>query len=419
MHTPIRLVFPIAASALVLCSRAAPVLGQPGAAPESTVVSSLEGDVRVERLAELEFPWGMESLPDGRLLVTEKPGRLRIVDGRRVSAPVGGVPDVVYRGRDDQGGLLDVAVDPDFESNGRVYLSYAEAAEGRIEALADTDDFRFPAVDVSDGIVRGGAVARGRLEGSTLRDVEVIWRQQPKTLGRGHFSGRLVFAPDGTLFVTSGDRMRFEPAQSRATNLGKVVRINPDGSVPSDNPFTGEDDALAEVYSVGHRNVLSAAIEPESGRLVIAEMGPLGGDELNVVEAGRNYGWPLVSNGDHYVRPGVSTAATEIPGHGTSMELQGPLRSWSPVISPSGAGFYTASLFRQWRGDLLVGGLSSQSLVRLRLDGDRVAVEERLAMNKRIRDVQQAPDGSVLLLVDDANGELLRLTPAEMEVTLR
>jgi glucose/arabinose dehydrogenase len=386
---------------------------------EPAVVSSTQGDVRVERLATLEFPWGMEALPDGRLLITEKPGRLRIFEEGRLSEPLDGLPDVVYRGARDQGGLLDVAVDPDFESNGLVYLSYVEAAEGRVEALRDTEDFRFPAVDTSDDIVRGGVVARGRLDGDALRDVEVIWRQEPKTVGRGHFGNRLVFAPDGTLFITSGDRMRFEPAQDRTTSLGKVVRIETDGSIPDGNPFAGGEDARGEIYSYGHRNMLSAAIEPQSGRLVVAEMGPLGGDELNVVEAGRNYGWPLVSNGDHYVRPGVPAARTEIPGHATSMDFERPMRSWSPVISPSGAAFYTASLFREWRGDLLVGGLSSQALVRLRLDGDKVSVEERLSMNKRIRDVLQARDGAVLLLVDDAEGELLRLTPAEVEVSLR
>jgi glucose/arabinose dehydrogenase len=407
---------PVAASMLAV---GWPTRGDGQADAESSVVSSLEGDVRVEPLASLEYPWGMELLPDGRLLITEKPGRLRIFDGQDLSEPVGGVPEVVHRSDEDQGGLLDVAVDPDFESNGFVYLSYAEAAEGTIESLRDTEDVRFPAVDTSDGIVRGGAVARGRLAGNALEDVEVIWRQEPKTVGRGHFGNRLVFAPDGTLFITSGDRMRFEPAQDLRTNLGKVARINADGSTPADNPFVRDANARDDIYSYGHRNMLSAAFEPESGRFFVVEMGPLGGDEINAVERGANYGWPRVSNGDHYVRPDVSTALTLIPGHGTSMEFAAPLRSWSPVISPSGAAFYTASLFREWRGDLLVGGLSSQALVRLRLDGERVALEERLNMGKRIRDVLQARDGAVLLLVDDANGELLRLTPAEVEISLR
>lgn len=418
MHTRARL--PLSTVALLLVW-GAPASAQPAADRGPEVVSSTDGDIRVDRLATLEFPWGMDELPDGRLLITEKPGRLRIFDGRRLSEPLAGVPDVVHRGARDQGGLLDVAVDPEFERNGFVYVSYAEGAETQIEGLRDTDDVRFPAVDVDDGIVRGGAVARARLEGDSLGDVQVIWRQEPKTIGRGHFGNRLVFAPDGTLFITSGDRMRFEPAQNRNTNLGKVVRINRDGSVPPHNPFAGEDEARAEIYSYGHRNMLSAAIEPRSGRLVVAEMGPLGGDELNIVEAGGNYGWPRVSNGDHYGRPGASSALGVIPGHATDMEMKAPLRSWSPVISPSGAAFYAESLFRQWRGDLLVGGLSSEALVRLRLDedGEGIAVEERLAMNKRIRDVLVASDGAVMLLVDAANGELLRLTPVEVEVSLR
>lgn len=386
------------------------VYAQAKAAPDT--VSSSTGELRVERLATLEFPWGTALLPDGRLLITEKPGRLRIWEDGRLSEAVRGVPEVVYRGKDDQGGLLDVEIDPNFKDNRLVYLSFTEATEQQSQALRDTDDFRFPPMDPADNIIRGGAVARGRLEGNELRDVAVIWRQEPKTVGRGHFGNRLIFAPDGKLFITSGDRMRFEPAQSLAWNLGKIVRINPDGSFPRDNPFAGKQDARGDIWSYGHRNILSAALDPSSGRLWALEMGPLGGDELNLIQKGANYGWPLVSNGDHYGRPGVSAQLTSIPGHLTSKEFQVPVRTWTPVISPSGAMFYTGELFPRWRGNLFAGGLSAQALVRLALDGERVAIEERIDMKRRIRDVLQAPDGAILLIVDAPKGELLRLTPA-------
>jgi glucose/arabinose dehydrogenase len=355
----------------------------------------------------------MALLPDGRLLITEKPGRLRIWENGRLSKPLRGVPEVVYRGTEDQGGLLDVEIDPDFERNRYVYLSYVEAAEQQSEDIRNTDDFRFGPMEPDDNIIRGGVVARGRLDDNRLRDVEVIWRQEPKTVGRGHFGNRLVFSRDGKLFITSGDRMRFEPAQSLTSNLGKVLRINTDGSFPKDNPFAGKKDARGDIWSYGHRNALAAAVDPSSGRLWTLEMGPLGGDELNFIQKGNNYGWPLVSNGDHYGRPGVSSQFTSIPGHLTGKEFQPPVRSWTPVISPSGATFYTGELFLGWNGDLLAGGLSSMALVRLRLDGERVAIEERISMQRRIRDVLQTPDGAILLIVDDAKGELLRLTPAE------
>jgi aldose sugar dehydrogenase len=381
--------------------------GQTGSAGPDEVMSVTAGKLRIERLATLEFPWGMALLPDGGLLITEKPGRLRIWDNGKLSDPIAGVPEVVYRGTPgEQGGLLDVAIDPDFERNRLVYLAYTEAAEQQPEGVAETGDVRFGGfLDMEDDIVRGGAVARGRLEAEGLRDLEVIWRQEPKTLGRGHFGNRLIFAPDGKLFITSGERMRFDPAQSLASNLGKVVRINPDGSIPHDNPFVDEEGALGGIWSYGHRNILAAAIDPASGRLWGLEMGPLGGDELNLIEPGRNYGWPLVSNGDNYGGP-------SIPDHPTREEFQAPVRTWTPVISPSGATFYDGALIPEWQGSMLVGGLSSQALIRLVLDGERVALEERIDMQRRIRDVVQAPDGAILVIVDDQNGDLLRLTPA-------
>ena len=372
-------------------------------APPPDLVASSAGSLRVERLASLEFPWGMALLPDGRLLVTEKPGRLRIWANGQLSAPVQGVPNVVHRNDQDQGGLLDVEVDPGFATNGLIYLSFVEAAAQRSADDAETGELRFgPYVDFSDNILRGGAVARARLDGNQLRDVQVIWRQVPKAVGRGHFGHRLVFGPDGKLYITSGDRMRFDPAANLKSNVGKVLRINSDGSMPADNPFAGRDTARGDIWSYGHRNALAAAFDP-SGRLWVLEMGPLGGDELNLIQRGRNYGWPTVSNGDNYFGP-------SIPDHPTRQELQQPVRTWTPVISPSGATFYSGAMFPAWRGSALVGGLSSQSLIRLQLEGERVGVEERLFMGRRIRDVVQARDGSLFLLVDAKSGELLRLS---------
>lgn len=380
---------------------------QAPAGPPPDAVPSSAGDLRVERLATLEYPWGMAMLPDGRLLVTEKPGRLRIWENGKLSEPVQGVPKVVYRATQfEQGGLLGVAIDPDFARNRFVYLSYVEPSEQQPPDIGETGDIRFADyLDTSDNILRGGAVARGRLEGNALREFQVIWRQVPKTVGRGHFGHRLIFAPDGTLFITSGERMRFDPAQSLASNLGKVVRIHPDGSIPKDNPFAGKEGGRGEVWTYGHRNILAAAIDPSSGLFWAFEMGPLGGDEINLIQRGKNYGWPLVSNGDNYGGP-------SIPDHPTQKQFQEPVRTWTPVVSPSGAMFYTGALFTGWRGSALVGGLSSQALVRLTFDGERIVTEERIDLKRRIRDVIQAPDGAVLLIVDAKTGDLLRLTPA-------
>jgi glucose/arabinose dehydrogenase len=250
----------------------------------------------------------------------------------------------------------------------------------------------------------GGAVMRAKLAGNRLTDTQVIWRQEQKTVARGHFGHRLVFGRDGTLFITSGDRMRFDPAQSLTSNVGKVLRINRDGTMPKDNPFVGRADARADTWSLGHRNMLAAAVHPATGQLWVGEMGPLGGDELNTIERGANYGWPVVSNGDNYDK-------SPIPDHRTDPEYKAPARTWTPVISPSGALFYDGSLF-PWRGNLLMGGLSSKALIRLTLNDAKVTGEERIDMQRRIRDVVQDRDGALLVITDDKNGELLRLTPA-------
>jgi glucose/arabinose dehydrogenase len=387
-----------------LVAAALPVLATAQTRPGEVTVNSTKS-VAIEHLATLEFPWGLAALPDGRLLVTEKPGRLRIFAHGSLSAPIANVTAVAYRpSKTEQGGLLDVAVDPDFAKNQTIYLSFSERAP-ETTAKGDTNDPRFGGfLDLSDNRLLGGVVARARLDGTSLADVRVIWRQNPKTIARGHFGHRLVFGRDGTLFITSGDRMRFDPAQSPSSNLGKVVRINRDGSIPKDNPFAGKTDARPEIWSLGHRNMLAAAVHPASGQLWVAEMGPLGGDELNVVERGGNYGWPVVSNGDNYDK-------SPIPDHQTRPEFTAPIRTWTPVISPSGAVFYDGSMF-PWRGSLILGGLSSKALIRLTLEGTKVTAEERIDMQRRIRDVIQASDGALLLITDDPKGELLRITPA-------
>ena len=349
--------------------------------------------IRVETVASgLHHPWGLAFLPDGRMLVTERKGLLRVVtpDGE-VSGAIYGVPEVEARG---QGGLLDIALDPDFAENRLVYLSYAEAGEGRLN---------------------GTAVARGRLEGDSafqLKDVEVIFRQQPKKDSHLHFGSRLVFDKGGHLFIALGERSRVgmrEEAQDLASHLGKVVRIFPDGSVPPDNPFIGQDGAQPEIWSYGHRNQQGAALHPETGQLWTNEHGPRGGDELNIAHAGRNYGWPLVSHGVNYDLTPVGTGEKSAPG------IEDPIHHWTPSIGVSGMAFYTADAIPGWTGNLFVGGLARPGLYRLTLDGDRVTGEERLLadLRKRIRDVRQGPDGALYLLTDAPNGEILRIIRAE------
>lgn len=341
------------------------------------------GRVAVEIVARgLSNPWGLAFLSDGRLLVTERAGRLRLVspDGR--TAEIAGVPAVQASG---QGGLLDVALDPAFATNAYVYLSYSEPG----------------------GNGASTAVARGKLreDRTALTDVQVIFRQEPKVSGTAHYGSRLAFARDGTLFVTTGERFKFQPAQDLANHLGKIVRVRPDGTVPPDNPFVGRQGALPEIWSYGHRNVQGAAIHPQTGALWTIEFGPRHGDELNVVERGRNYGWPEVSWGEHY-------SGQEIPKPSSRPDMADAVRYWVPAINPSGMAFYTGSLFPGWRGNLLIAGLGSRGLVRLTLDGTSITGEERISLGDRIRDVRQSPDGAVYALTDKGSGEILRLTPA-------
>jgi glucose/arabinose dehydrogenase len=331
-------------------------------------------------------PWAMTFIPDGRLLVTEKTGHLRLFDVKaRVAGEILGVPAVAYGG---QGGLGDVVLHPQFASNHLVYLSYVEAGAN------DT---------------RGAAVARARLDldstgnGGSLAGLIVVWRQAPKVTGYGHYSHRIAFGPDGKLWITSGDRQKFDPAQDLQQNLGKVVRLNADGSVPADNPFAGQGGVAAQVWSLGHRNLLGIAFDG-GGRLWTHEMGPAGGDELNRIERGSNYGWPIVSNGDHY-------NGTPIPDHSTRPEFNAPEAWWTPVIAPAGFIIYSGNLFQYFRGQGFIGGLASQALIRIRFEGTNAAEYERYAMGQRIREVEQGPDGAIWLLEDGANARLLKLTP--------
>lgn len=371
----------LTAAAAILAAAPAHALAQ------TRTVETPTGDVRVETVTDgLVHPWALAVLPDGRMLVTERPGRLRLVSQQgELSEPLTGVPEVFSQG---QGGLLDVALDPEFASNRQVYLTYAEPGEGGAST----------------------AVARGRLEQGGLQDLEVIFRQQPKVDGGNHFGSRLAFSPDGKLFVGLGERFKFDPAQDLSNHLGTVVRINPDGTVPEDNPFVGQEDARPEIWSYGHRNIQAAAIHPETGALWEIEHGPRGGDEINIPEPGRNYGWPLVSWGQHY-------DGEPIPDPPTRPDLAQSIYQWTPVIAASGMDFYTGDLFADWQGDLLVGGLVSEGIVRLDLDGQQVTDEHRLPLDARIRDVVQGPDGAVYALTDEDDGEILRLTPAGADAT--
>lgn len=303
---------------------------------------------------------------------------------------------------------MDVALHPDFAENGLVYLYYVMAAEDQPEEPALDNDPRLgPFVNTEDRVLKGGVVWRARLDGDTLVEGKELWRQEPFSVGLGQFGGRLVFRDDGTLIITSGDRQRFEPAQSYETNLGKILRINDDGSIPEDNPYWTAGSPLDAVWSLGHRNPLGAAIRPETGELYTHEMGPLYGDELNVPVPSGNYGWPEVSNGENYNRQPIAH-------HETALErFERPLFYWRPAVSPSGLMFYNGDMFADWKGNAFLGGLSVQALVRVSFDGENVSGSEQINLYRRVRDVMQADDGAILILTDYEDGKLLRLTPAE------
>ena len=335
--------------------------------------------------ATLDAPWALAFLPDGTALVTEKGGALKHLNVQTGKAQdISGVPKVVHAG---QGGLGDVILHPQYASNHLIYLSYAEAGQGGTQ---------------------GAAVARAKLtlkeDGSgSLSDLKVIWRQTPKVSGNGHYGHRMRFGPDGKLWITSGERQKFTPAQDMSGNLGKLIRLNDDGSVPQDNPFAKQGGVAAQVWSLGHRNPLGIAFDTQ-GRLWEQEMGPQGGDELNLIQRGGNYGYPEVSNGDHY-------GGKPIPDHDTRPELIPPKITWTPVISPAGLMIYEGNRFPAWKGNAFIGGLSSKSLVRIELKGEEAREVERYAMGTRIRDVEEGPNGSLWVLEDGANARLLELQP--------
>lgn len=373
------------AAALLAISGA---LGSTSLAAETDAPPASKTAIAVEIVAAgLENPWGLQFLPDGRLLVTERAGRLRIVgkDGK-LSPPIAGVPAVHARG---QGGLLDVRLAPDFASSGTLYLSFSEPRGDGKSATA---------------------VARAKLTlddagGGRLSDLKVIFQQQPARSTSHHYGSRIVPAPDGRLFVTTGDRGDGDLAQRPDTHIGKVLRLETDGSAAADNPK--REGWLPEIWSIGHRNIQGAAIDPATGQLWTVEHGARGGDELNRPEAGKNYGWPVISYGRHYTGLKIGEGAAK-PG------MEQPVYYWDPSIATSGLAFVTKDRFPGWKGSVLVGGLAGARIARLTLEGGRVVAEETLLADQgyRIRDVREGPDGDIFALVDETRGAILRLKPA-------
>ena len=359
-------------------------LTAPVAAGDFRIEGTQGSELVATRIATFDEPWAMTFLPDGTLLVTEKQGVLWQVSNKGLKTKVQGLWKVAYGG---QGGLGDVVLHPDFESNAWVYLSYAERADdsGKIGAVVVRAKF-----DLKSSPPR-------------LASVEKLWAQEPKVRGKGHYSHRIAFGPGGKMFVTSGDRQKLTPAQNFDGNLGKVLRLNDDGTVPDDNPWQERGELARQFWTIGHRNMLGIAFDAD-GRLWVHEMGPRHGDELNLIMAGKNYGWPRVSNGDHY-------SGMPIPDHDTRPEFEAPRAFWVPSIAPSGLVIYGGDLFGDWKGSAIIGGLVSRALVRVDLNGSVAKEAERFKWGARIREVEQGPNGAVYVLEDGSRGRLLKLTP--------
>jgi len=370
MHTPAHTI--VISVLIVLC------LFHPASATSFKVETVVSG---------LERPWGMAFLPDGRILATERAGRLRIVDqGKLLPSPVAGLPTIAPIG---QGGLLDIALHPDYQNNGWLYFSYAEPAEGFF-----TTDY-------------GTAVARAKLDGNRLKEVQVIFSMNKKSGGGRHFGSRLVFDRTNFLYITVGERGERERAQALNDHAGSVIRLHDDGRIPEDNPFVNTENARPEIYSYGHRNPQGMTLHPATGEVWLHEHGPQGGDEINRILPGRNYGWPVITYGKNYVIGTKIGEGTHKPG------MEQPLYQWTPSIAPSGMAFYTGDAFKEWQGNLFVGALKFQLLARLELDGNKVIKEERLLERQlgRIRDVRNGPDGFLYLLTDADEGAIVRLVP--------
>jgi glucose/arabinose dehydrogenase len=367
------------------------VAAAPAAAVAQEAQSTEQARIEVSTIAEgLDHPWGIAILPDGSMLVTERSGALRRVDSNgTLGKPIDGVPEVDAR---DQGGLLDITLHPNFAQNRMLYLSFSEPGDGG----------------------NSTAVARAQLseDHSKLNDLRVIFSQKPKLDSTKHFGSRIVFDREGKIYVGLGERFHEKfrkQAQDLKSHLGKVVRLNEDGSIPDDNPFVGRVDALPEIWSYGHRNIQAAALHPDSGKFWEIEHGPKGGDEVNIPQPGKNYGWPVVSHGVNYDGTPVGTGKKEAPS------MENPIYTWTPVIAPSGMIFYSGKAFPEWKGDLFVGGLRATALVRLELEGEKVVSEERLLTNfgYRIRDVAEGPEGEIVVITDEDNGRIIRISPGD------